>query len=61
VIQDAGFWKTMPAGEKALKNLLYTLALDPDNSEKNKARAAKEFTTGHSTSMYCELAQHFEK
>jgi hypothetical protein len=61
LIQEAGFWKTMPAGEKAFKSLLYTLALDPDNSEKNKAKAAKEFTTGNANSMYCELAQVFEK
>jgi len=61
MIQDATFWKTMPAGEKALKSFLYTLALDPDNSEKNKARAAKEFTIANSNSMYCELTQIFEK
>ena len=60
VIQDAGFWKTMPSGEKALKTFLYTLALDPDNSEKNKARAAKEFDVANSSSMYCELTQNFE-
>jgi hypothetical protein len=61
VIQDAGFWKTLPAGEKAFKTLLYTLALDPDNSDRNKAKAAKEFTSGNANSMYCELAQNFEK
>lgn len=60
VIQEAGFWKIMPAGERALKSFLYTLALDPDNSEKNKARAAKEFDIANSGSMYCELTQNFE-
>lgn len=61
VIQNAGFWSRLPASEKALKNLLSTLALDPDNSENNKSKAAKEFTSGNSNSMYCEFAQNFEK
>lgn len=60
-LQEAGFWKTMPPAERSLKSLMYTLALDPDNSDKNKARAAKEFTTGNSASMYCEFATSFEK
>jgi hypothetical protein len=61
LIQNAGFWKSMPSEEKALKNLLYTLALDPDNSDKNKSKAAKEFTTGNANSMYYEFAKNFEK
>ncbi|MBO9200648.1 MULTISPECIES: M48 family metalloprotease [Niastella] len=60
-LQAAGFWKNMPASEKAMKNLMSTLALDPDNSDKNKARAAKEFTSGNENSMYCEFAQMFSK
>lgn len=59
--QNAGFWRSMPATEKALKSLLYTLALDPDNSDKNRSRAAKEFTSANGTSMYCEFAQNFLK
>jgi hypothetical protein len=61
VFQNAGFWKSLPSTEKALKNFMYTLALDPDNSDKNKSKAAKEFTSGNATSMYCEFAQNFEK
>jgi hypothetical protein len=61
LIQNAGFWKSMPSEEKALKGLLYTLALDPDNSDKNKSKAAKEFTADHANSMYYEFAKNFEK
>ena len=60
-LQDEGFWKNMPAAEKDLKSFVFTLALDPDDSDKNKARAAHLFSTGNSTSMYNELAQNFEK
>jgi hypothetical protein len=60
-LQDEGFWKNMPAAEKSLKSFVFTLALDPDDSDKNKARAAHLFATGNATSMYCELAQNFEK
>jgi hypothetical protein len=59
--QQAGFWTTMPPAEKALKNFMYTLALDPDNSDKNKARAAKEYIAGNAASMYCEFTGNFEK
>jgi hypothetical protein len=59
--QNAGFWKSMPASEKALKIFLYTLALDPDNSERNKSKAAKDFTIDNANSMYYEFAKNFEK
>jgi hypothetical protein len=61
IFQNAGFWKSMPPSEKALKSFLYTLALDPDNSEKNKSKAAKEFTADNANSMYYEFAKIFEK
>ncbi|WP_207514537.1 M48 family metalloprotease [Longitalea luteola] len=61
IFQNAGFWKSLPSGEKALKNLMFTLALDPDLSEKNKAKAAKEFTAGNANSMYYEFARIFEE
>jgi hypothetical protein len=59
--QNENFWKDMSPAEKALKTLMYTLALDPDDSEKNKARAAKEFTANNASSMYCEFADAFQK
>ncbi|HEX9512506.1 MAG TPA: M48 family metalloprotease [Puia sp.] len=59
--QNEAFWKDMTPAEKALKNLMVTLALDPDNSDKNKAKAAKEFKANNSASMYCEFADDFEK
>jgi hypothetical protein len=60
-LQDQGFWNSLPPDEKDLKSLMFTLALDPDISVKNKERAAKSFSSGNSTSMYCEFAQNFEK
>jgi hypothetical protein len=59
--QNAGFWKSMPVAERNLKGFMYTLALDPDNSDRNRARAAKEFTAGNAGSMYCEFTGNFEK
>ena len=59
--RDAGFWKSLPAAERDLKGFMYTLALDPDNSDKNKSKAAKEFTAGNAASMYCEFTGNFEK
>jgi hypothetical protein len=59
--QNEGFWSALPPAERALKNLMYTLALDPDDSDKNKTRAAKEFAANNSASMYCELSDNFQK
>jgi len=53
------FWRTND--EKDLGALLFTLALDPDNSDKNKDRAAHAFSSANSSSMYCEFAKNFEK
>ena len=61
ILQDEGFWHNLPEPEKDLKALVFTLALDPDSSDRNKARAAHVFSTGNSNSMYCEFAQNFEK
>ena len=58
-LQNGAFWKDMSPAEQALKNLFYTLTLDPDGSEKNTARAAKDFTANNSASMYCEFADNF--
>jgi hypothetical protein len=58
--QSAPFWSHMSPAEKSFKQLLYTLALDPDNSDKNRAKAAKAFTTDNATSLYCEFARIFE-
>jgi hypothetical protein len=44
-----------------MKTFVFTLALDPDSSDKNKARAARLFSSGNANSMYCEFAQNFEK
>jgi len=61
ILQDEGFWRNLPEPEKDLKALVFTLALDPDSSDRNKARAAHVFFSGNANSMYCEFAQNFEK
>jgi hypothetical protein len=61
VMQQQAFWQGLPPAEKDLRTLLQTLALDPDNSDKNKARAAHAFSAGNTTSMYNEFAKNFEK
>lgn len=59
--QRAGFWNNMAPAEKSLKSLMFALALDPDHSDQTIARAAKEYITNNSGSMYCEFAGNFEK
>jgi Zn-dependent protease with chaperone function len=61
ILRDEGFWNRLTPAEKDLRTLMFTLALDPDISDKNKAKAAATFATGNATSMYCEFAQNFEK
>jgi hypothetical protein len=61
ILQDESFWKNLPPAEKDMRTLVFTLALDPDSSDKNKARAARLFSNGNANSMYCEFAQNFEK
>jgi len=58
-MQTQAFWRS--ADEKDLGALLGTLALDPDNSDKNKARAARAFSSDNANSMYYEFAKKFEK
>lgn len=58
-LQNGPFWKDMSPAEQALKNLFYALTLDPDSSEKNAARAAKDFTANNPASMYCEFADNY--
>lgn len=61
ILQGEGFWRNMSSAEKDLKTFVFTLALDPDSSDRNKARAAHLFAAGNANSMYCEFAQNFEK
>lgn len=55
------FWNSLAGPEKGLKNFLHTLALDPDNSERNRSKAAHAFATDNAGSMYCEFSDNFEK
>ncbi|RFM29543.1 M48 family metalloprotease [Deminuibacter soli] len=60
-LNSAGFWQQAAPDEKAFKNFLSTLALDPDDSGKHKAEAAKTFKDSYQGSMYYELASGFEQ
>ncbi len=60
-LMNQGFWQHQTADAKGLKNFMSTMILDPTDSDKVKAVAAKEFLTSYSTSMYCEFAEHFKK
>jgi hypothetical protein len=60
-LQSAGFWNPRPTDERALKSLMAALAIDPDESTKGRQNAAESFLNEHSTSMYCEFADHFKK
>jgi Zn-dependent protease with chaperone function len=58
--QSASFWNSMPAAEKSFRQLLNILAFDADNSDKNKAAAAKVFIIDNGASPYREFASIFE-
>jgi len=61
-LANLGFWQNTTADAKGLKLLMATLNTPgPDNTDKQKDIASKNFMTSYSTSMYCELAQHFRK
>jgi len=61
VLHAGSFWSSRPEDEKALRALMYTIAIDPDDSERNRRSAAETFVNDHSTSLYCEFADHFKK
>jgi len=61
VLQNADFWKRAPADEKGLKNMMYMLAVDPNDSEKNRWEASADYIKNNSTSMYREFAENFKK
>lgn len=60
-MQEQTFWQSLSPAEKDLRQLLHTLTLDPDSSDRNKAKAAHTFATTNTTSMYCEFAKNFDK
>ena len=59
-LQNAPFWKNMPADRKAIKGFFSVLNIEADGS-KAIGRSAKDFIDTYPTSMYCELAEHFKK
>ena len=60
-LQKADFWNRSTTDEKALKGLLYTLALDPNSTQKYRYSAADDFIRNNSASMYREFAEYFKK
>jgi Zn-dependent protease with chaperone function len=58
---NGAFWNNLASPERGLKSFLYTLALDPDGSDRNRSKAAHTFAADNAGSMYCEFAQNFEK
>lgn len=60
-LQSASFWSKMSRNEIGLKNFLYTLSWESDNTEKSNALAAKNFLNDYASSPYCEFATAFSK
>ncbi len=58
---NGGFWSSLAGPERGLKSFLYTLALDPDGSDRNRSKAAYSFAADNAGSMYCEFSDNFEK
>jgi hypothetical protein len=58
---NGAFWNSLAGPERGLKSFLYTLALDPDGSDRARSKAAYTFATDNAGSMYCEFSDNFEK
>jgi Zn-dependent protease with chaperone function len=58
---NGAFWNSLAGPERGLKSFLYTLALDPDGSDRTRSKAAYTFATDNAGSMYCEFSDNFEK
>ena len=56
---DKGFWKNLSSDANALKGLMSSFNLTTEDSDSDRSRAAKNFISSYSTSMYCEFADHF--
>ena len=56
---DKGFWKNLSSDANALKALMSSFNLTAENSDSDRSKAAKNFISSYSTSMYCEFADHF--
>jgi Peptidase family M48 len=60
-LQQASFWSSRPADEKALKDFLADLCTPTENRDKARRISAENFTTNNPASMYCEFADQFRK
>ncbi|HEU4471493.1 MAG TPA: M48 family metalloprotease [Flavisolibacter sp.] len=59
-LTELNFWQKLPSDAQKFKGLFFAI-LDRDATDKARETAAKSFTTAHSSSMYCEFADHFIK
>lgn len=59
-LRSGAFWQKMPADANAVKALMADLNAAESNASKEYSAAAKSFLTNYSSSMYCELANHFK-
>jgi hypothetical protein len=57
-LADGEFWQHLPSDARNLRSFLQTLSSQEANS-KARANAAKSFSTSFTSSMYCELTDHF--
>jgi len=53
------FWKNLSSDANGLKALMSALNLTTESSDSERSKAAKNFISSYSTSMYCEFADHF--
>ena len=60
-LQSAAFWAGMPQPENGLKSLLNVLTANAENPDNAGVKAAKEFVSSYSSSLYCEYAKEIEK
>jgi hypothetical protein len=60
-MQVASFWQNINSDGKGFKTFFNSINFSPEATDKEKARAAKDFIENHPNSMYCEFADHFKK
>jgi hypothetical protein len=60
-LEQAPFWSSRPADEKAMKDFLAELCASGDNRDKATRLSAETFASNNPASMYCEFTDRFRK
>ncbi len=60
-LQNAAFWSSVSASEKAMQRFQKALVLSDNTSESANQQLAKQFMESNKTSLYCEYVHPFEK